>query len=254
MDEIERLAQWFTAQVGTRETGVNNVIYNTHYYGGAVSGEQYPWCCAFLWDGFRECGLSARFCGGEKTAYCPYVVSWARAHGQWVTGPYRRGDLALFDWDGDGVADHIGFVLSAAGASLTTVEGNASDAVMRLTRSVSSVLGAYRPAYLQEDAAETPAAAPREETAGESYTVQSGDSLWSIAEKRLGSGFRYDELRILNGLSGYTIYPGQVLRLPDTGNTTVTLTLKRAVWEALGSAAQARGLTPAQLIEEVFSA
>ena len=61
---MDKLTAWFRAQIGVRETGENNVIYNTHYYGGAVNGSQYPWCAAFIWDGFRENGLSHLFCGG----------------------------------------------------------------------------------------------------------------------------------------------------------------------------------------------
>ena len=39
--------------LGTYDGGNNNVIFNTHYYGKAVSGSAYPWCCAFVWDIFR---------------------------------------------------------------------------------------------------------------------------------------------------------------------------------------------------------
>ena len=47
------------------------------------------------------------------------------------------------------------------------------------------------------------------------YTVKSGDSLWAIAAKQLGDGARYKEIKSLNGLSGDTIYAGQVLKLPE---------------------------------------
>ncbi len=46
------------------------------------------------------------------------------------------------------------------------------------------------------------------------YTVQSGDTLWGIAQAQLGDGSRYGEIKSLNGLSSDTIYPNQVLRLP----------------------------------------
>lgn len=47
------------------------------------------------------------------------------------------------------------------------------------------------------------------------YTVVKGDSLWAIAEKYLGAGARYPEIKSLNGLPSNTIYPGQVLKLPS---------------------------------------
>jgi len=90
------------------------------------------------------------------------------------------------------------------------------------------------------------------------YTVKHGDSLWSIAERLLGDGFRFEELRKLNGLDGYVIYPGQVLRLPgdpsaspgEDRKETRSLTLKKGVWAALEKKAAARGLTIEQMTEE----
>ncbi|SJP64476.1 LysM domain/BON superfamily protein [Clostridioides difficile] len=59
---------------------------------------------------------------------------------------------------------------------------------------------------------------------GKTYTVKSGDSLWSICQKQLGDGSLYKKVYELNksmmdkankgkNLSKYTIYKGQVLRL-----------------------------------------
>lgn len=48
------------------------------------------------------------------------------------------------------------------------------------------------------------------------YTVQSGDSLWKIAQEQLGSGFRYPEIIKLNQLSSDIIYPQQILKLPKS--------------------------------------
>lgn len=49
-----------------------------------------------------------------------------------------------------------------------------------------------------------------------SYTVKKGDTLWEIAKKFLGKGQRYTEIKTMNGLTSDTIYPGQVLKIPDT--------------------------------------
>lgn len=110
--------------------GSNNILFNTDYYGGPVYGPDYPWCCAFVWDIFRMADASELFYYGQRTAYCPTVAQWAYQEGLDV--PYedaRYGDLVLFDWDGDGTADHIGFVegLNPDG-TLHTLEGNTSDA------------------------------------------------------------------------------------------------------------------------------
>lgn len=215
MSEVSKLTAWFRSQVGTREVGENNVVYNTHYYGGEVSGSQYPWCCAFIWDGFRQTGLSRLFCGGAKTAFCPYVADYARSHGQWVTGGYREGDILLYDWDGDGKADHIGYVISWSGGSGKVIEGNTSDAVAIMTRSSTSVMGAYRPAYSGGDTPQpdTPAQTAPEVVDG-IYTAQKGDTLWGIAAKLLGGGDKYREIQKLNGLTSTLIYVGQRLKIP----------------------------------------
>ena len=122
--QLEDLTELFKKQIGVKETPVNNVIYNTHYYGHEVSGAEYPWCCAFIWDVFRMAGLSQLFCGGQKTAYCPFVVNYAKQNKQWVTDSFRHGDLLLYDWNGDGVADHIGFVVEWSGGKGLVIEGN----------------------------------------------------------------------------------------------------------------------------------
>ena len=56
------------------------------------------------------------------------------------------------------------------------------------------------------------AIAPKEQR---TYTVKSGDTLWGIAKKELGSGARYTEIVQLNGLKTSTIYSGQKLKLPE---------------------------------------
>lgn len=76
---------------------------------------------------------------------------------------------------------------------------------------VAPTEAAAPPAATEASAAESPAAA------GKTYTVQSGDSLWKIAEAQLGSGARYTEIfeanrDILDNPD--LIKPGQVLRIP----------------------------------------
>jgi len=63
-------------------------------------------------------------------------------------------------------------------------------------------------------------------SAGSTYTVKAGDSLYSIAKAKLGSGPRYTEIYKLNQaaidarnkgkpVSKYTIYAGQVFKIPS---------------------------------------
>lgn len=66
------------------------------------------------------------------------------------------------------------------------------------------------------------------------YTVKSGDTLWGIAERYLGSGSKYSELKSLNGLASDTIYPGQTIKIPterqSKSYTTYTIQKGDTLW------------------------
>jgi hypothetical protein len=145
------------SQLGVKEdpAGSNAVIYNTVYYGKAVSGRAYPWCAAFLWWLFHVAGASALYYGGKRTASSTALMNYYKKQGQFVTSDYRPGDIVFFSWSGSRTkADHAGIIESADGKSLMTIEGNTSSesddnggSVMRRNRPLSVVLGAGRPAY-----------------------------------------------------------------------------------------------------------
>ena len=146
-----------SSYIGTKESPANsnNVAFNTHYYGKAVSGADYPWCCVFIWDVFRMVGASDLFLGGNKTAYCPTYETWALSSGLEVSknaGEY--GDVATMDF-GKGRASHIGFILARlSDGTYQTIEGNTSassddngGAVMVRIRSKSVIRHIFRPRY-----------------------------------------------------------------------------------------------------------
>lgn len=156
----QKLINMAISQIGITEypANSNNVKYNTEYYGRVVSGSDYPWCCAFIWWLFKVCGASSLFYGGNKTAYCPTVENYYKSKGKWYsTG--KVGDLVLFDFNGKGIAGHIGIVEKVnSDGSYTTIEGNTGSgndanggAVMRRTRYKSSIRGFARPDYSSED-------------------------------------------------------------------------------------------------------
>jgi len=63
----------------------------------------------------------------------------------------------------------------------------------------------------------TASSSPGEST----YTFRQDDTLWSIAERFLGSGSRWTEIAELNGIGNPNEIPnGLVLRLPDSGSTS----------------------------------
>ena len=133
----------------------NNVIFNTDYYGHAVSGADFPWCCVFVWDVFRLAGASDLFCDGEKTAYCPTFEMWAMAeHLEVNKDDGQYGDIATMDF-GKGRASHMGFILAKlSDGTYQTIEGNTSTtsednggAVMVRIRPQSVIRYIFRPKY-----------------------------------------------------------------------------------------------------------
>ena len=144
-------------QLGTKESppGSNNVVYNTEYYGKPVSGN-YPWCCVFIWWLFKKLNASNLFCGGAKIASCTAVMRYAKNHGLWVTSGYKPGDLVLYNWNGKkDECHHIGILEGTGNGTVICIEGNTSMTnqdnggnVMRRTRNLSVVVGAYRPSYV----------------------------------------------------------------------------------------------------------
>ena len=53
------------------------------------------------------------------------------------------------------------------------------------------------------------------------YRVQPGDCLFSIAQRLLGSGDRYPEIKALNGMTTDILLPEQRIRIPATSGSTV---------------------------------
>ena len=163
MATVNDLIKKAQSQIGVKEypTNSNKVKYNTEYYGKAVSGSDYPWCCVFMWWIFKECGASDLFCGGKKIAYCPTVENYYKGQGRYYkTG--QVGDLVLFDF-GKGRASHIGIVEKVnSDGTYTTIEGNTGNvsqdnggAVMRKVRSKTYIRGFARPNYIKMQETQT---------------------------------------------------------------------------------------------------
>lgn len=115
---------------------------------------------AFVWCGFKEIGASALFMNGGKTASCTTLMRWAKSNGQWVTSNYKRGDVFLFQFDADDLADHTGIFTGAmSGTSYICIEGNTNDRVCRVARQPGIILGAYRPRWdsIADEPADKPA-------------------------------------------------------------------------------------------------
>ena len=96
-----------------------------------------------------------------------------------------------------------------------------------------------------------PGAAPSDQT-NVTYVVQTGDSLWSIAN---ANNTTVDELANLNDLGTNTIYVGQALQIPNTGSSGTTTPDTQTTYvvqkgDTLYSIALKYGTTPNAIIRK----
>lgn len=150
----EKILTLARAELGNREfpPSSNTVKYNTAYYGRTVSGSNYAWCAVFIWWLFKQAGASNLYYGGQKTAYCPALMSYHTK--QAVFKNYKPGDIVFFNFSGKANAAHVGICESWDGTYITTIDGNTGTgneanggAVMRRKRHKKYIVGAYRPKY-----------------------------------------------------------------------------------------------------------
>jgi len=114
--------------IGVREepAGSNKVMFSEWY------GMLGPWCAMFVTFCFVKAG-SKSFIKGSKYAYCPYLLTDAKASRNGLRVIPKTdvctGDIVLFDWNRDGTADHVGIVAKPPAkkkTTFTTIEGNTS--------------------------------------------------------------------------------------------------------------------------------
>ncbi|WP_327138198.1 peptidoglycan-binding protein (plasmid) [Streptomyces sp. NBC_01340] len=110
-----------------------------------------PWCdMSISYEAAHSDNLSA--------VMGKYALTTAHArafqnHGRWHygIGGIRPGDIVFFDWSGTrsiGNIDHVGLVEAVhSNATITTLEGNTSDAFRRRLRNSACIVGYGRPAY-----------------------------------------------------------------------------------------------------------
>lgn len=125
------------------------------------------WCDTFVSKVFIEAGavvLSGTECGVDRH------IQLFIQKGIWIEDGRitpRSGDIITYNWGkytqpNDGFADHIGFVESVSGNTITTIEGNYGQAVKRRTIQVGNgqIRGYARPKYSGTTSNPTPTKTP----------------------------------------------------------------------------------------------
>ena len=150
-------------------------IYNSHKPLARGYKVQYSdaWCDATVSAAFITAG-NVDIIGGTECGVYDHVILFKKA-GIWL-GKKKPvvGDIIVFDWQQDGVGDHIGVVETVNGDAITTLEGNYKDAVGRRTIAWNdpTILGYARPKYQAEIVASQSADYFNEKLAG-AYTAKS---------------------------------------------------------------------------------
>ena len=105
---------------------------------GNVGGEPYwswwgldyrvEWCAIFVSWCADQCGYLDTGVLPKMEGVRPFI-DWFRERGQWQDRDYEPspGDIIFFDWENDGLADHVGIVERVEGGFIYTIEGNSGD-------------------------------------------------------------------------------------------------------------------------------
>lgn len=150
MTTSREVLTWAASQIGVKENpaGSNHIKYWDYYRERCgVNYQGQPWCACFTANGYSICDVWAFNKDEGRFRYCPSIVNWAKANGQWRTREQGGipGDLIIFA--NKGTACHVGFVEKViSGTKYQTIEGNTSvtsndngGAVMRRSREIGTV-------------------------------------------------------------------------------------------------------------------
>ena len=108
------------------------------------------WCNAYVDYIAYEGDDSALYFNGQKMTYCPTSMSWCKKNlAQIPIYLALPMDIIYFDWEPNGVPNHIGFVRERKNdQEVYTIEGNTSGGIVaHKCRTVKYVCGCYRPHF-----------------------------------------------------------------------------------------------------------
>ena len=108
------------------------------------------WCAIFVSWCADQCGYLDDEVLPKMEGVLPFV-DWFRERGQWQYRDYEPspGDIIFYDWEGDGLADHVGIVEHVENGIVYSIEGNAGDRCIENSHYVgsSSIYGYGVPQY-----------------------------------------------------------------------------------------------------------
>ncbi|MEV5765391.1 CHAP domain-containing protein [Micromonospora sp. NPDC052213] len=153
--------------------------------GGTQNGDDtYHWCANFAKYIWKQAGVTdLGGLNGWARSFREYGLDNKTYHSRGSGYTPQPGDAIVFDWEQDGVINHVGIVTRTSDGRVHTIEGNSSDRVSARDYSLSNVdiVGYSSPvgANAEED---TAGAAT---TTGDLGLVRTGDGI--LAQYRLGT-------------------------------------------------------------------
>lgn len=108
------------------------------------------WCNAYVDYVANEGGDSSLYFNGSKMTYCPTSMRWCQNNlAQIPIYLAMPMDIIYFDWEPNGVPNHIGFVRERkSDLEVYTIEGNTSGGIVaQKTRTEKYVCGCFRPHF-----------------------------------------------------------------------------------------------------------
>lgn len=138
-----------TAIVAVAQTQLGNEggLKYCEWYGYPYRVE---WCVIFVSWCADQCGYLDEGVLPKMEGVLP-LVDWFRERDQWQYRDYEPnpGDLIFYDWENDGIADHVGIVERVENGLIYSVEGNVDDRCIENSHYVgtSSIYGFGLPQY-----------------------------------------------------------------------------------------------------------
>ncbi len=138
-----------TAMVAVAQSQIGN-IGGAPYWSWWGLNYRVEWCAIFVSWCADQCGYLDAGVLPKMEGVRPYV-DWFIERGQWQGRDYEPspGDIIFFDWESDGLADHVGIVEKIENGLVYTVEGNSGDvcAERRYTFGIAPIYGYGLPLY-----------------------------------------------------------------------------------------------------------
>lgn len=208
-------------------------LTNMDFYNGNKQGAEWcdifvDWCMVQAYGKKDALALSYQPTDRKKNygAGCKYSRDYYKQAGRLYSNPQPGDQIFYYSVDKTKIA-HTGLVYKVDNSKVYTVEGNTSGASGVVANGGGVAKKSYNltygriAGYGRPDWGEKESKEENPVTNANTYTVKSGDTLWKIAQSKLGSGNRYKEIMAVNGLKSTTIRKGDVLKMPVNGGTVI---------------------------------